>query len=184
VTDLVTIGTATVCAQCKPLFMQRMREGGQAIGARRYAGFWIRFVARVLDGLIVGFVNLLVMVPLSLALGVSFPMAAAGGDPSVMLAALFRFYAVVGPVSILLSLAYEVYFLSSRGATPGKMALGMKVIRPDGGPLTAGRATGRFFAYMLDGFVPFAIGFIMAGFDSEKRSLHDRIADTRVIYSK
>ena len=42
--EMVSIGAATVCAQCKPLYMQRVREGGQAIGVRRYAGFWIRFV--------------------------------------------------------------------------------------------------------------------------------------------
>jgi len=43
--QLVAMGNASVCAQCKPIYLQRMREGGQAIGTRRYAGFWIRFVA-------------------------------------------------------------------------------------------------------------------------------------------
>src|SRR4051812_7760 len=43
--QLLNLGTASVCAQCKPVYLQRVREGGQAIGARRYAGFWIRFVA-------------------------------------------------------------------------------------------------------------------------------------------
>jgi uncharacterized RDD family membrane protein YckC len=182
--DMVTIGAATICAQCKPLYMQRVREGGQPIGVRRYAGFWIRFVARILDSIIVGVVNLIVIIPLALVLGVSFPAMAAGGDPSLLMAALFRFYALAGPVSLALFLAYEVYFLSSRGATVGKLALGLKVIRPDGGSISTGRAAGRYFAYLLDSFIPFAIGFIIAGFDSEKRALHDRIADTRVIYAK
>src|SRR5262249_15127218 len=52
--QLVMIGNAAVCAQCKPVYMQRVREGGQAIGVRRYAGFWIRFVARVIDAVILG----------------------------------------------------------------------------------------------------------------------------------
>ena len=63
------------------------------------------------------------------------------------------------------------------------MALGLKIIRADGGPLSIGLAVGRYLAYILDGFT-LLIGFIIAGFDAEKRSLHDRICDTRVIYSK
>src|SRR5579871_1166939 len=52
--QLVPIGGASVCAQCKPIYLQRMQEGGQAIGARRYAGFWIRFVAVLIDSVILG----------------------------------------------------------------------------------------------------------------------------------
>src|SRR5579862_8653149 len=54
--QLVMIGNAAVCAQCKPVYLQRVQEGGQAIGVRRYAGFWIRFVARLIDGVILGVV--------------------------------------------------------------------------------------------------------------------------------
>jgi uncharacterized RDD family membrane protein YckC len=182
--ELVSIGTATICGQCKPLYMQRVREGGQAIGTRRYAGFWIRFVARMLDSVIVGIVNLIFIIPMAMLLGISLPAMAAGEDPTALMTAIFRFYALAGPVSIAVFLGYEVYFLSSRGATIGKLALGLKVIRADGGPITAGRAAGRYFAYLLDSFIPFAIGFIMAGIDVEKRALHDRICDTRVIYNK
>src|SRR5713226_2534801 len=47
--EMVMIGGAPVCAVCKPAYMQRMRESGQGMAQRRYAGFWIRFVARVMD---------------------------------------------------------------------------------------------------------------------------------------
>ena len=67
--ELLNLGTASVCAQCKPIYLQRVREGGQAIGARRYAGFWIRFVAVVIDAILIGVVNLLVTMPLRLVLG-------------------------------------------------------------------------------------------------------------------
>jgi uncharacterized RDD family membrane protein YckC len=180
--EMVTIGSATICAQCKPLYMQRVREGGQPIGVRRYAGFWIRFVARFLDSVILSIVISIFIIPLALIFGVSMPTA--GADPAVLLPMILHFEAIAAPIAILLTMIYEIYFLSSRGATIGKMALGLKVIRADGGPLTAGRATGRFFAYLLDSYFTFTIGFIIAGFDVEKRSLHDRICDTRVIYAK
>jgi uncharacterized RDD family membrane protein YckC len=69
------------------------------------------------------------------------------------------------------------------GATPGKMALGLKIVRPDGGPISAGRAVGRYFAEILSALT-LMIGYMMAGWDSEKRALHDRIADTRVIKTR
>ena len=60
------------------------------------------------------------------------------------------------------------------------MALGMKVVRPDGSRVDLGRAAGRYFAKLLSMIVLF-IGYIMVGFDSEKRGLHDMICDTRVV---
>jgi uncharacterized RDD family membrane protein YckC len=86
-------------------------------------------------------------------------------------------------ISILIGLAYEVYFLTSKGATPGKMACGLKVVTAEGGPITTPRAVGRHFAQILSAIILF-IGYIMAAFDEQKRALHDRICDTRVIISK
>jgi uncharacterized RDD family membrane protein YckC len=60
------------------------------------------------------------------------------------------------------------------------MALDLKVVRPDGGPISLGRAVGRYFAKIVSGII-LMIGYIMAGFDSEKRALHDMMCDTRVI---
>jgi uncharacterized RDD family membrane protein YckC len=54
------------------------------------------------------------------------------------------------------------------------------VVRPDGRPVDLGRAFGRYFAKILSAFI-LLIGYIIAGFDSEKRALHDMICDTRVI---
>jgi uncharacterized RDD family membrane protein YckC len=86
-------------------------------------------------------------------------------------------------ISFALTIAYEVYFISTRGATLGKMALGLKVIRPDNGPISVGLALGRYLSKILSALILY-IGFIMAGFDDEKRALHDRICETRVIYAK
>ncbi|HTB14212.1 MAG TPA: RDD family protein [Bryobacteraceae bacterium] len=182
--EMVTIGTATVCAQCKPLYMQRVREGGQPIGVRRYAGFWIRFVARIIDGIILGVVGFIINLPIQMAFGLGASRITTGGDVATALPMMLGTLGVSLAINLVLQAAYEIYFLSSRGATIGKLALGLKVIRADGGPLSTGQATGRFFAYLLDAYFTLTIGFIIAGFDAEKRSLHDRICDTRVIYAK
>jgi uncharacterized RDD family membrane protein YckC len=63
------------------------------------------------------------------------------------------------------------------------MALGLKVTRADGGPISAGLAAGRFFAKYLS-FLTFCIGFLIAAFDREKRSLHDHICQTRVVFGR
>ena len=77
-------------------------------------------------------------------------------------------------------IAYEVYFLGKSGATPGKKVCNIRVVMADGGPLSYGRATGRYFAQMLSGMT-LGIGYIIAAFDAEKRSLHDHICSTRVV---
>jgi len=177
--QLVPIGNASVCAQCKPVFLQRIREGGQSLGVRRYAGFWIRFVARVLDGVILGVVLAVVNIPVQMMVG----LGSIRGDQAGALPLVFGLLGFMILVDFALGFAYEVYFVSTRGATPGKMILGLKIIRSDGGPLSVGQAVGRYFAYLLDGFT-MLIGFIIAGFDEQKRSLHDRICDTRVIHVK
>jgi uncharacterized RDD family membrane protein YckC len=170
--DLVEIGTVSLCAMCKPAYVQRLREGAlQGIGTRRYGGFWIRFVARVIDGLLVQ----VVLVALAALLTASFR---AGAPRSGTIA-----LAIIYPLSFGLSAGYEIYFLTSRGATLGKMLFGLKVIRSDGSKLSAGVSTSRYFAQFLS-YITLGIGYLMAGFDEEKRALHDRICETRVVYSK
>jgi uncharacterized RDD family membrane protein YckC len=154
------------------------------LGVRRYAGFWIRFVARIIDGIILGVVGFIINLPIQMAFGLGASRITTGGDVATALPMMLGTLGVSLAINLVLQAAYEIYFLSSRGATIGKLALGLKVIRADGGPLSTGQATGRFFAYLLDAYFTLTIGFIIAGFDAEKRSLHDRICDTRVIYAK
>jgi uncharacterized RDD family membrane protein YckC len=176
--ELVPIGPAYICAACKPIYLQRIREGGgQALGAVHYAGFWIRFVAKVIDGVLLAIVRFALLLPLGLT--VAPPV---GGDPAQALPAMMRFAAFSSLLTLGMSLAYEVYFLSTRGATIGKMVLGLKVVRADGGKLSVALAVGRYFGTLVSEFT-LLIGFIIAGFDSQKRALHDRMCDTRVIYA-
>jgi hypothetical protein len=79
-----------------------------------------------------------------------------------------------------ISCTYESYFLATRGATPGKILCYMKVVTPDGSKIDTGTAIGRYCARLLSELT-MTIGMLMAAFDREKRSLHDRIVGTRVI---
>jgi uncharacterized RDD family membrane protein YckC len=169
--------------------MQQMGQPQMAgPGQWHYGGFWIRFLARIIDGILVGIVSMIIRIPLALLMGGGAFLSTLGQDqnPAAALAAVPMIFGLAGIsflVQIALGLAYEVYFLTTRGATVGKMALGLRVIRADGGPISAGLAAGRFFASYLSGII-LLIGYIIAAFDLEKRSLHDRICNTRVIYSR
>jgi uncharacterized RDD family membrane protein YckC len=83
-------------------------------------------------------------------------------------------------IPFVVHVAYETFFLAKLGATPGKMAVGVRVLSPEGKPISVSRSLGRYFAKILSSMILY-IGFIMVGFDSEKRALHDYMANTRVI---
>src|SRR5437867_10843556 len=52
--NTIQYGNVRVCAGCKPIFMQKLAEGAKIGGSLNYAGFWVRFGAKFLDGLIIG----------------------------------------------------------------------------------------------------------------------------------
>jgi uncharacterized RDD family membrane protein YckC len=169
--DTVTIGGVRVCANCKPVLMQKMAEGAHVGGALNFAGIGTRFGAVFLDGIILGVVNFL----MGLVVGGSVSQAA-GITPQSQIGMQF----VLLFVQILIGMTYEVVMIGKYGATLGKMAAKIHVVTADGGKVGYGRAFGRYFAKMLSGLICL-IGYIMAFFDDEKRALHDRICDTRVV---
>jgi uncharacterized RDD family membrane protein YckC len=82
----------------------------------------------------------------------------------------------------LLGIGYFVWMPAAyNGQTVGKMAAGIAIVRTDGSPLSYLLCLGRWAGYLASGLTV-GIGFIMAGFTSQKRALHDYIAGTRVIY--
>jgi uncharacterized RDD family membrane protein YckC len=60
------------------------------------------------------------------------------------------------------------------------MACGLKIVRPDGSPLTFRRAFARYWGKVLTGMT-MGIGFLLITIDSQCRSMHDFICDTRVV---
>jgi len=176
--DLVQIAGNWVCGECKPAFLSRLMAGGAATSSQwHYGGFWIRFAGVFIDGLLMQVVR----VPLSLLLlgTVMSPLAAAKPNPAVFTGAMLT----LGFVSMLIACLYEVIMIRQFGATLGKMAVGIKVIRTDGSGVGWGTSIGRYFMKIVSGLI-LGIGYIMAGFDDEKRALHDRVCDTRVVYKR
>ena len=148
----------------------------QAAGFMFYGGFWIRYVAKVLDGIFLLIISAGICIGLYMAGIPAFKEIRQFGNPQAMAAASF---AINGVLS-LLSLVYTVFFLGKFGATPGKMVCKLKVVLPNGSPIGYGRAFGRVLAEILSQLVLY-IGYIIAAFDSEKRALHDHICGTRVV---
>src|SRR5205085_5724862 len=125
----------------------------------RYAGFWIRTGAIIIDGLITSLVlGTVFFVFYGAAFVEIFRQAAEAGrqgnqvDPAA-LAPMFASIGVFQLFAFVASAAYSVFFVVKYGATPGKMAVGIKIVRPDGGPVPVGQAIGRYFAHMLSAII-------------------------------
>ncbi len=146
------------------------------VNIQLYAGFWVRFVAFVIDAIAVGIVT----VPVSAIIAVAIGLAGGAVSMPEMGVHLVRFLASFA-FSALANWIYEAALESSaRQATLGKMALGLKVTDLQGRRISFARATGRHFAKILSGLI-LLIGYILAGFHARKQALHDMIAGTLVV---
>lgn len=133
-----------------------------------YAGFWIRTVAFLIDGIILTAVAAFLHFILRLIMG------GAGADAgSIRL--------VSNLAAFVCSMAYWCGFWISRWhASPGKALCGLRVIARDGGPLSFPRALGRFFALIIS-FALAGIGVLMVAVTPRKQGLHDYLARTYVV---
>jgi len=168
--ELIRFRNSPICAGCKPLFVQKVKEGVSVAGTMEYAGFWIRFVAFSLDAFLMGMVNMVVFIPL----GILIPLQPDNPWIAVSFMPLYMLLQYVLPA------AYDTWFIGKYGATPGKMACKLKVVVEDGSRLSYLRAFGRHFAKWLSALI-LGIGYVMAAFDEQTRTLHDRICETRVV---
>ena len=204
--EVVRIENMDVCAECKPGFLQRLREGAAVGGvtyAPTYAGFWIRFGAAVLDGII--------LIPFYLLIGVGFffltdlhNLDYTHGVQPQEIARITRGFLPFNLAIQFLLACYSAFCINRFGGTPGKRICGLRVVHGTaGGRVSFLRGLGRFAAKM----VPRAIPGLLAGylppalltplvyiypitdslfivFDGQKRALHDMICDTRVLIEK
>ena len=122
------------------------------------AGFGPRFVAMLIDVVILFVAQMIIRILLGAVLG-----SLAG---------------------LVIGLGYMLYFWTSSGATPGKMAMGLKVVSAETGALLdPGTALLRYVGYIVSG-IPLWLGFLWVLWDPEKEAWHDKIAKTRVIKAK
>lgn len=170
--EMIRFGEWSVCADCKPVFQQKLAEGSFRPRNLHYAGVGRRFAAVFVDGLIVWFAFFVLGMAVFLTLG----RGSLGQG-------LTNLGAITGPVlSLLLTAAYMIVFIGRFGATPGKMILGVKVVRATGGAVGIPLAAGRYLCTYISSFT-LGIGYLIAFFDDERKTLHDRICGTRVIRS-
>ena len=145
----------------------------EAAPARRleYVGFWKRFVASLIDTLII----LVVTVPLLMLAGAGALLT--GGD---IVEGQARLYSVL--IQYVLPAVATIAFWRVRGATPGKMAISARIVDArTGGAPSNGQLVGRYFAYIVSA-LPLFVGFLWVGIDRRKQGFHDKLAGTVVVY--
>jgi uncharacterized RDD family membrane protein YckC len=150
-----------------------------------YAGFWLRVVAHLIDDLVLGIgIGILVLIGIAMV-GIGTIRSTFEGmnaENPEMPPAFIAGIIFVGVASIVLVWIYNAAMESSRHqGTLGKMALGLIVTDSQGRPIGFGHATGRYFAKIITGLIPFGIGYAMAGFTEKKQALHDMIAGCLVL---
>lgn len=119
------------------------------------AGFWQRFGAVILDGILLAIPAVILVVALK---GAAYPL------------------------ELLVSIVYFVYFEGGpTGQTPGKRALGIRVVSMDsGGPIGYGRAFIRFVGRYISAALIY-IGYLWMLWDTEKQCWHDKLASDVVV---
>ena len=148
----------------------------------KFAGFWRRLVAYLIDNTII----CIVFFVLFLIAMMAFFIGAASGESSDWITDLADPTAISSTVIfiwlffLVITIGYFTYFHGATGRTPGKMLLGLQVIGEDGTPLSFGIAFLRAVGYLVSGAI-LNIGFIWAAFDKRKQGWHDKIAGTVVI---
>jgi len=164
--QVIRHGNVFICAACKPVFLQKLKEGVAVTGTLNCAGFGIRFAAKFLDGIIVGV----------FVYAVIFAIVGIHPQPGVARPIISQL------IGMLLGVSYSTFFVGKYGATLGKMAAKIRIVNPDGSKVSYAKALGRFFAAeYISGCFTLCIGYLMVLWDDERRALHDRICSTRVI---
>jgi uncharacterized RDD family membrane protein YckC len=179
--EVIQFSGVNVCAGCKPIFIQKLKEGVKVGSDMDYASFGLRFGAYILDAIILCAVAMVVNVVVGLMMGTAMVGAAKGGQVQPLPGFFIMFQFVLMAFNLLLQLAYQSFFLGKFGATPGKMACGIKVVNGDGSPVSYAKGAARVLGYLVSGCPTLCIGFLMMLWDDQKRTLHDRMCDTRVI---
>ncbi|NIK11774.1 RDD family protein [Alkalibacillus almallahensis] len=161
-----------MCVQCGVRLQQAQS------GIHYYAGFWLRAVAYILDGVILA-------VPLFF-IGTFLAFIVMASEPNAMQTeeAFASFQGFTFLIGLVFNALYTGIFHSSKWqATPGKKMIGIRVTDMNGDRISFARGFGRGLALNLSAFILY-IGFIMAGLTAKKQALHDMIARTLVIRSR
>jgi len=161
--------------------------GYGAVPRVEYAGFWVRFLAWLIDNVVMGVGVVLILIPLIFLTGLrtvldDFHPNENMNDAGVFM--LIGFVFVLATASLVVTWLYHALMESSEWqATLGKKALGLVVTDMAGQRVSFGRATGRHFAKIITNLASFGIGlgYLMAAFTEKKQALHDMLAGCLVL---
>ena len=152
-----------------------------------YAGFWIRFVASTIDGIIVGVPLIILFLVIE---GPAFKSyidcvnnAVAAGSNAGACGSIYGYGSIqyFNLATIVVQLVYFAVMWSSFGGTLGQRMLGLHVVdAATGRNIGIGRAIGRYIGYLISAAV-LLIGLIWAAFDPRKQGWHDKMASTFVV---
>jgi len=142
--------------------------------AMKNAGFWPRVGAYLIDSLVIG-------LPLGAIVGIF--MVTTGLD-EIDEDKLNVLQLIAQGIGGFVSLAYFTLMNGAYGATLGKMALGLKVVRQDGSPIGYGLALARIVLMNVLSSCTCSLFFISVATNEEYRGWHDQICGTRVIYNR
>lgn len=146
----------------------------------------MRFVAIIIDGIIIGVVQSFIIVPILAVAGFSFASGIQNGDITEaealgMVATMMATMGTTILISAIIGILYYVFMETSKfQGTIGKIALGLKVTDLNGDKLDFSKALIRNLGKIISGMILY-IGYIMAGFTEKKQGLHDMIASTLVV---
>lgn len=155
----------------------------------KYAGFWLRFVAYIIDYIILYVISAFVIIPILGAVGLSVGATTNGFDFSTMTEGDIMAMATTiagaifagGMITMVINILYYTLMEASKyQGTVGKIALGLKVTDTGGKKLDFVKALIRQLGKIVSGII-LMIGYIMAGFTDKKQALHDMIAGTLVV---
>jgi uncharacterized RDD family membrane protein YckC len=152
-----------------------------AVPTTAYAGFWLRFVAWIIDRILLGVSFSFISLPIMAASGLRNMMMNHPPQTLPELLGMFSMLSRLIALAVVFNWLYYVLLESSAWqATLGKKALGLEVTDMAGRRISFARATGRYFGKIVSAFI-LMIGFIMAGFTAQKQALHDMMAGCLVI---
>lgn len=134
----------------------------------RFAGFWMRFWAYLLDLIVIGSINRLIIYPLFRILDI--PLVDKGIFSPIAIATAGTFY------------LYFVLMTKFLNQTLGKMVFGIKVINLKAEHLDWSTVIFREFIGKFISKAAFLIGFLIIAFLPKKQGLHDVFADTTVVH--
>lgn len=146
-----------------------------------YAGFWLRFVAWIIDFVVLWIVSTFTSMIFMASSGMrGMILNNPPQTPEQLFAMLGSFSKLIFVNCVIQWLYYALLESSTWQGTLGKKALGLEVTDMAGRRVSFARATGRYFGKIISSII-FLIGFIMAGFTAQKQALHDMMAGCLVI---